>query len=151
MKLQILEHQAIILHNLISYRTSLARDALPAFIRHCLENIGSLGMEPTGRILFTEDSSRAENMEVLIPVSREPESCPQYENKPVFKLLNAVSARHEGDFADMHRIEEGLRAYAADRDYQVITNPYYSIVRLDPDRPGSAIIDIYLGINSNIL
>ena len=98
-----------------------------------------------------DNSSRAENMEVLIPVNREPESCPQYENKPVFKLLNAVSARHEGDFADMHRIEDGLRAYVADRDYQVITNPYYSIVRLDLDRSGSAIIDIYLGINSNIL
>ncbi len=149
--MQILEHQTLILHNLISYRIRLDREALPGFIRHCLENIDSLGMQPTGRILFTEDSSRTENIEVLIPVNREPASCPQYENKPVFKLLNAVTARHEGNFSEMDRIEKGLRAYAADKAYQVITKPYYSIVRLDPERPGSAIIDIYLGINSNIL
>ena len=149
--MQILEHQTLILHNLISYRTKMKREALPAFIRHSLANIGSLGMVPAGRILFTEDNSQSQNMEVLIPVSQEPAACEEYQNKPIFKLLNAVSARHEGNLADMDKIEQRLRAYANSKAYQIITNPYYSIVRLDPESPGGAIIDIYLGINANIL
>ena len=149
--MQILEQQALILHDLISYKVRLTREKLPGFIRHCLANIDSLGIQPAGRILFTEDDSCEQNMEILIPVRPAPETCDQYQKKNVFRLINAVSARHEGTLDDLNRIEHDLLAYVQKKSYQAITKPYYSIVRLDADRPGSAIIDVYIGVNYNIL
>lgn len=153
--MQILEQQTLILHDLISYRVQLLPERLPGFIRHCIENIGSLGMRPAGRILFTDESAAEDggekHLEILIPVSPEPVSSAHYQKKTVFKLINAISARHEGDLSALARIEKELLAYAEKKSYQIITKPYYSIVRLDEDAPGSAIIDIYIGVNYNIL
>ena len=149
--MQILEQQTVILHDLISYRVQMPLERLPSFIRHCIESLGSLGMQQTGRILFTGDCGGDQNLEILIPVCPEPVSCEEYRKKEVFRLINAISVRHEGDLSGLAHIEKELLAYAEKKSYQIITTPYYSIVRMDADRPGSAIIDIYIGVNYNIL
>ena len=149
--MQILEHQSIYLNNLISYKLYVPREKIPDVIRHILENIGSLNLQPTGKILFTEDICQHKNTEILIPVNRDFEPCEQYGKKEIFKLINAVSARHEGVFSDSGKTEQRLLDYIREKSYHMITLPYYSVVRLDPDNPGSCILDIYIGVNYNIL
>ena len=149
--MQILEHQSLYLNNLISYKLHLPRERVPGIIRHILDNLGSLGLQPTGKILFTEDIRQQKNMEILIPVQPDFDPCLQYGKKEIFKLVNAVSARHEGCFAETEKTDQQLLDYIRDRAYQMITRPYYSIVRLDPDDTGSCILDIYIGVDCNIL
>ncbi len=149
--MQILEHQALYQKNLLSYKLHMPREKIPGMIQHVLENIGSLGMQPTGKILFTEDIYQYKNIEILIPVNRDFEACEQYEKKSEFRLINALSARHEGSFSDAENTERKLLDFAKNKFYHIITLPYYNIVRLDPEHPRSCIIDIYIGVNYNIL
>lgn len=149
--MQILEHQSLYLNNLVSYKLHIPREKTPFMIRHILDNIGSLNLQPSGKILFTEDIYQYRNMEILIPVNQEFEACEQYGKKEAFKLINAVSARHEGGFSESEKTEQRLLDYIRDKSYQMITLPYYSIVRLDEAHAGSCIMDIYIGVNYNIL
>ena len=149
--MQILEHQSIYMNNLISYKLHMTREKTPSMIRHILKNIGILNMQPSGKIMFTEDDGQYQNMEILIPVDHEFEPCEQYGRKNTFKLINAVSVRHEGDFSETKKTEQKLLDFVKEKSYQMITKPYYSIVRLDDEHIGNCIIDIYIGVNYNIL
>ena len=149
--MQILEQQTVILRDLISYRFGMKRDRLPQFITHATENLGNLGVQQNGRVLFTEDNSREQNIELLIPVDGVPEPSPHFAFQPEFRLVHAVSARHEGSFLGMDQTEKKLMDHIAANGGQMITLPYYSIVRLDADSPGSSIVDILIGLNYNIL
>ena len=149
--MQILEHQSLYLNNLISYKLHIPREKTPFIIQHILDNIGSLNLQLSGKILFTEDIYQYRNMEILIPVDQKFEACEQYGKKEAFKLINAVSARHEGAFSETERTEQQLLDYIRSKSYQAITPPYYSIVRLDETHVGSCILDIYIGVNYNIL
>ena len=149
--MQILEQQSLYLNNLISYKLHIQREKLPFMIRHIMENIGSLNLQPTGKLLFTEDIRNDKNMEILIPVDRDFEPCAQYGTKKIFKLINAVSARHEGAFFETEKTEQRLLEYIRNKSYQMITLPYYNVVRLDGTHADSCIIDIYIGVNYNIL
>ena len=149
--MQILEHQSLFLQNLISYKLHLSKENLPFMIKHILKNVDSLGVKISNKILFTEHFSHYQNMEILIPVNTELKQCEQYEQKAVFKLINAVSIRHEGNFSEIEATKQKLLDYTMQKSYQTITIPYYSIVRLDAETLNSCIVDIYIGINYNIL
>ena len=149
--MQILEQQTVILRDLISYRFGMTRDRLPQFIAHVTRNLGNLGVQQTGRVLFTEDPSHEQNIEILIPVDGVPEPSPHYSFKPEFRLVHAVSARHEGSFFRIDQTVKKLRNHITVSGGQMITQPYYSIVRLEPDSPGSSIVDILIGLNYNVL
>ncbi len=149
--MQILEQQALYLYDLLSCRIQMPRARLPEMLPRIPEQLGALGLQQNGRILFTEDPAQERNIEILIPVRGEFASCAQYEKKPVFKLINAVSARHEGSFSALAKTEQQLLQYAQEKAYQVITEVYYSIVRMDAGNPENCIIDLYIGVNYNIL
>ena len=149
--MQILEHQSLYLNNLISCKMHIQREKTPFMIQHIMDNIGSLNLRPSGKLLFTEDICEYRNIEILIPVDHDFEPCEQYGKKDVFKLINAVSARHEGAFSETGKTEQRLLDYIQEKSYQMITLPYYRIVRLDEACASSCIIDIYIGVNYNIL
>jgi effector-binding domain-containing protein len=145
--MQILEHQSVFLRNLISYRLHLPREKTPHMLRYIMENIESLGVQLSGAIFFTEDRSQYRNIEILIPVDRELEFCAQYDKKPAFRLLDAVSVRHEGSITEMEKTEQKLLDYAKRKAYEVTTQPYFHFIRTDPDDPEYCIADIYIGVN----
>lgn len=149
--MQILEYQSLYQQNLLSYKLHLPREQVPSVIRHMLNNIESLGIKPAGKIIFTEDIYQYKNIEILIPVDKSFASCEQFEKKAAFRLINAVSARHEGDFSALEKTEQKLLQVIRERACQMITVPYYNIIRLDPENLSSTIIDIYIGINYNLL
>lgn len=149
--MQILEHQSLFFENVISYRSHIDMKQLPALSEHIRTNVCKLGAQMSGKIVFTEKSDDYNNIEILIPVNIELTNCNEYEYKPVFKLINAVSVRHEGVFSNLEKTEEFLMDYIRKKSYQIITAPYYSIIRLEPDDLSNSIIDIYIGTNYNVL
>lgn len=149
--MQILEHQSLFFTNVISYRSHLDMEQLPALSEHIRTNVCKLGAQLSGKLVFTENNDDYKNIEILIPVNVELNNCTEYEYKPVFKLINAVSVRHEGGFSNLEKTHQLLVDYIKKKSYQVITAPYYSIIRLEPDDLSNCIIDIYIGTNYNIL
>lgn len=147
--MQILEHQSLFFRNVISYHSHLAIDNIPSMVDYVRSNVCKLGAELSDRILYTKNSENYKNIELLIPVNIELTNCEEYEYKPVFKLLNAVSVRHEGQFSNIENTESMLVEYIRKRSYNILTSPYYSVIRLEPDDLNNCIIDIYIGTEYN--
>ncbi len=147
--MQILEHQSLLINNVISYHTHLSLDRLPSMVEYVRSNVCNLGAELSGSIMYTENSDNYKNIELIIPVNVQLKNCEEYEYKPVFKLLNAVSVRHEGLFSNIEKTENRLIEYIKDKSYSMLTQPYYNIIRLETDDTNNCIVDIYIGTEYN--
>ena len=90
-------------------------------------------------------------MEILFPTDKVIESQREYEFKKEFRLVNAITVRHEGSFRNIGQTLKKLLVYAEKKEYVVITNPYYMIERNIYDAHDDCIIDIYIGIDYNVL
>lgn len=148
--MQILENCSLFLENLISYKTNAKKEDVPKLAKHIFQNISALGVTAGERIYFTENEKEEKNIEILIPIKGEINEREEYGHKDLFKLVNAVTIRHEGSIADMKKTEEKLEEYIKQKFYDVITPYYYNIIRLD-DNPCDCIIDVYVGVNYNRL
>lgn len=147
--MQILEHQYIHLSNLVSYKKIINKNELLNLIDHVSSNIQNLQLSIKDKILFTTSPIKDKlNVEILIPVSEEIHECNNYNIKPIYKLTNAVVIRHEGCFSNLNKTIEELKNYIKKMSYQSITNPYCRVVRKEKN---NMIIDIYIGLNCNIL
>ncbi|HOA00007.1 hypothetical protein [Ruminococcus sp.] len=151
--MQIIENQTLIFYDLLSYRTKVSLGELPGMIKYIRENLDALDIAANNRILFTltdgmTDSGKMDT-EILIPVEDEMDSCSEFSFKPEFKLINAVSVRHEGSLALTEETTQRLMDYIDEKEYNPVTKPYYRIIRMESDQ--DCIIDIYVGIEYNIL
>lgn len=150
--MQILKNQMIARNNLIVCKRKMSHEDIFSFIRYASENIRALDLEINDKIMFTTvNSDDGEMIKVMIPVSGQVRSCGEFEYQPMFKLVNAVAIRHEGGFAVIGSTEKKLTEYIAENHFEPITSPYYVVVRNDTSNLDNNIIDIYIGINYNIL
>ena len=148
--MQILEHQCLYLNNLISFKATIEKNNLQNLINYVYSNICKLHVYMKDNIVFTASSDDNNlNVEVLVPVTGEMKSCENFSIKPVYKLTNAVVIRHEGLFSKLNETIECLKKYIEKKAYQSITSPYCRIIRNDTGN--DMIVDIYIGLNSNIL
>ncbi len=151
--MQIIENQTLNYKNLIAYGTQTRISEIPQLLGYISENLHNLGLSSVGRTLFTiKEKSGFQDMidvKVMIPVDGELKSCDEYVHKPIFRLINAVTIRHEGNINDIDDTLSTLRAHITRMSYETVTEPYYSVVRTDSS--GDSIIDIYVGINYNVL
>ena len=148
--MQILEHQCLHLNNLISYKTIVEKKRLNELIKHIKDNVNSLQLYIKDNILFTASPVNDKlNIEVLVPVTGEAHDCENYRVKSIYKLNNAVVIRHEGCLSEIEGTIDCLNQYIKNKNYQSITAPYCRIIRSDNDR--DSIIDIYIGLNNNVL
>ncbi|MBR3283693.1 MAG: hypothetical protein IKI56_10425 [Ruminococcus sp.] len=148
--MQILENRSLFMENMISYRTNLPKEDIPKLADHICRNVSALGVEPTKKICFTYPTDEKKDIEILVPVIGDISSHNEYGHKELFRLINAVTIRHEGSLADIDTTEKKLVDYVRKRSYEMITRPYYNIVRL-ADNPADCIVDIYIGTNYNKL
>lgn len=151
--MQIIENQSLILHNLLSYKTELRLKDIPEFIKHMRDSLSVLNIRSNNKFIFriTDDVSSEKKIsaEILIPIDGEFTAGDEYTLKPVFKLINAVSLRHEGEISFITDSRDILQKYISNNSYEAITCPYYRIIRSDNEH--DCIIDIYIGINGNTL
>lgn len=151
--MQIIENQTLIFHDLLSYRTRVSLGELPEMIKYITDNLDALNITAVNRIIFTltgdSDKDGRRDAEILIPIGKELESCSEFSFKPEFRLINAISVRHEGSSALAEATARRLAEHIDFKGYTAITRPYYRVIRMDPDH--DCIFDIYVGIEYNIL
>ena len=107
-------------------------------------------MERTGNIIFSlEENTYGMNetildLEFFVPVSKKFKSNEFYVYKPQLMLFNAVRARHSGTYDTLIDSRQKMQDYLFQKCYQPITDFYYYI-------NDSNLVDIYVGINGNIV
>lgn len=145
--------------NLLSLRKKMTQ----AQVQEEMMKIGSLlnetGARKNGSIVtatFSVENGDGQpilDMEILVPLDR-PAILPQpYILKPVFQLVNAVYARHQGNPNLLQNTYHELLQYITNNQMQQITAAYN--VNVNDLQPGQSleemIIDVYIGINPSIL
>lgn len=153
--MQIIEHQNIYLDNLLCYRRRIKRSDILKLAGYISDNLQALGLEQNGRIIFTEkENDKTDdtiNTEIFIPVKGTVYECDEFQKKPTFKLINAAAIRHEGSPETLYKTERILYEFIINKGYEPVTRPYYTIVRNDVQRNTDHVIDIYIGVSSNLL
>lgn len=95
------------------------------------------------------------DMEILVPMDRylKDQIPKEYKIKPVFKISNALYVRNEGNPSNLERVYKDLTEYITENGLQQITSSYNVTVKeiLPGMALDEAIIDVYIGINPNIL
>lgn len=148
--MQILENQCLYLRNLISYKTTADYSNLQELINHVYSNVCRLQADIKDNVIFTFNGNQKQlNTEILIPVDRNINECEHYSFKPVYKLNNAVVIRHEGNLSCIPETIVLLENYIIEKAYHKITDPYCRVIRNSSDN--DAIVDIYIGLDCNIL
>ncbi|PWJ11797.1 hypothetical protein [Ruminococcus flavefaciens] len=150
--MQILKNQMLSRNNLVICRKNVENADIFKFIRYASDNIHALDLEVNDNIIFTRHSLENQQItEMMIPVRGEISHFGGFEYKPCFKLINAVTIRHEGGIGKIGSTEKKLTDYISECHLEPVTAPYYVVVRGDEKSAEDCIIDIYIGINYNIL
>ena len=150
--LQILKNQMISRNNLVICKKKISQTDIFKFIRYASDNIRALDLEISDNVMFTTLKSEDGDLtEVIIPVNGKVKPNGDFEYQPMFRLINAVTIRHEGSFEVIGSTEKKLTEYIEDNHFEPITGPYYVVVRNDTENRDDSIIDIYIGVNYNVL
>ena len=115
------------------------------------------GIEKAGNIVTAtyavDTSSGIMDIEILVPMNKEILLPDGYLFKPIFKLVNAIKIRHEGNPAFLQKSADEMTEYIQENKLTPITVGYNVIVN-EPKTPqdiDNMIVDIYVGVNPNIL
>lgn len=150
----IIENQQLWFENALSYRTRISENSLPELINFVRSNIDAMDLSITGNIVFTvyekikDDDVSILGVEFIIPVDKRFKSNSRYVFKPKFKLENAVLYKYSGKIKNLSEAVEVLSSYIIQKNLQAITDAYYCVKKITDD---TGIIDIYVGINGNLL
>ena len=93
------------------------------------------------------------DMEILVPMDKKIELPSEYAFKPVFHIVNAVYARHEGNPAALQNTYNDMLSYIQQNKLHQITAGYNVQVKdLMPGMtPDDMVIDVYIGVNPSVL
>lgn len=148
--MEIIEKQYLSVESLLSYRTRSTYNKIGQLIDHISSSLELLEMEQTGNIIFSlkENTYGTDeailDLEFFVPVSKEFKSNEFYVYKPQITLYNAVRARHSGTYDTLINSRKKILNYLSQKCYQPITDFYYYVNK-------SNLVDIYVGINGNIV
>ncbi len=148
--MEIIEKQYLSVESLLSYKTRSTYGKIGKLINHISESLKFLEMEQTGNIIFSLKENiygtdeAILDLEFFVPVGKEFKSNEFYVYKPQLKLCNAVRARHSGTYDTLINSRKKMQNYISQNCYQPITDYYYYI-------NSSNLVDIYVGINGNIV
>jgi len=149
----------LILENVLSLRKKLTQEEINSEMIIISKFLESNGISKNGSVITTTygmditSKGTVFDMEILIPIDKVFDMSCEYKLKPIFKLTNAIYARHEGNPAKLQNLYNYMMIYMKERNLQQITSGYNVTIR--DIVPGMSvddvIIDVYIGVSPNIL
>ncbi len=155
--MHVFKNQILICPNILSYLIRIKYSDIYETTERLQKAAEALDLKVCGRIMTTvksktlTQSGSLSDIEFLVPVDRPFDSTVNYKYKPMFKLINAVRMRYEGDICGISESQFLLAKYLNENDLEPVTGHYFSYIQALRESPRSSIVDIYVGINSNIL
>lgn len=145
--------------NVRSLRKKMAQPDVNTEVMKIQQFFKAQGIKKNGSLMTTTFSVEMLNgqslmdMEILVPMDKTTDLPPEYKLKPLFQLVNAVYARHKGNPANLQNTYNEMTQYMTQNNLKPITTAYN--VQVNELTPGQSIndvaIDIYIGVNPNIL
>jgi effector-binding domain-containing protein len=125
-------------------------------LKEACAEISTMDLEQNGKIAFSviRDTAADIKVDIYIPLNKAPEtSIKNYILKSKVYLTNAIKTRHEGDLFSIQNSIRHLEQYIEKKNLKQITNNYNMIMLGLDDKADSqnSIVDIYIGVSSNVL
>ncbi len=144
------------MENVLSLRKKITQEEMQKEMAKIGQFFEENGIKKSGYIATTTysiDSDGKLDIEILVPMDKLVELPPEYRLKPVFKLVNAIYARHEGNPANLQNVYNEMMEFIKENNLQQITTGYNVTVK-DSSLAmsmGEIVIDVYIGVSENIL
>jgi len=151
----ILTNQELCMSNVLSFRRKLPVHELQNKIEYMEKFIEDGGYKKTGspvsatHAVGQQNNEQILDIEVLIPLDKHFTPPEGYVCKPEFKLTNAISIRHDGNPAKLQETCDKLTTFIEEHGLTPITCGY-NVTKSQTDAE-NAIVDVYIGISSNVL
>ncbi|PYG86626.1 effector-binding domain-containing protein [Ruminiclostridium sufflavum DSM 19573] len=147
------------LENVLSLRKKMTQEEINSEmlkIGNVLQDNGAKKAGPVVTATFAIETLNGQSvldMEILIPLDKKIAVSDEYTQKPVFHIVNALYARHEGNPSTLQNTYNDMLAYINHNKLQQITAGYNVQVKdvLPGMTPDEMTIDVYIGITPNIL
>ena len=152
-------NKSIRFENLLSLRKKVTQEELNGQMMKIGQFLKEKDLKKSGPIINTtfavemKDNKQILDTELLIPIDREIELPAEYTLKKVFHLVNAICIRHTGNPMTLQNTYNELNRFLAENKLQPITSAYNITVNdvTDPAKIDEVIIDVYIGVNPNIV
>lgn len=147
------------LENVLSLRKKMTQEEINSEMIKIGKFLQDNGVTKSGPVVNTTFAIETQNgqsildIEILVPLDKKVELTGEYTFKPVFRIVNAVYARHEGNPVTLQNTYNDMLAYINQNKLQQITAGYNVQVKdvLPGMTPDEMIIDVYIGVNPNVL
>lgn len=151
--------KSIRFENLLSLRKKVTQEELNGQMMKIGQFLKEKNLKKNGPIINTtfavemKDNKQILDTELSIPVDREIELPAEYTFKKVFNLVNAICIRHTGNPMTLQNTYNDLNKFLTENKLQPITPAYNVTVNdvTDTAKIDEAIVDIYLGVNPNMI
>ncbi|MCR5755818.1 MAG: hypothetical protein K6G30_13530 [Acetatifactor sp.] len=151
--LEIKEKQELNIENVFSYRGKVKQNELESKGKEMECHIQKEGAKRVGTPITATYAIEGDviDVELLIPIDRSIESTDQFVFKKQIKIVNAVVASYQGHPRGVQDACNQLNQYIMQQRLQPITVGYNVAKKTDMLSPENTEIDVYVGINPNIL
>ena len=147
------------IENVLSLRKKVVQNELNTEMGKIVKFLSDNSLRKVGPIITATFAVEAVNgqplldMEILVPIDKNIEASGEYHFKKLFHLVNAVYAQHTGNPATLQITYDQMVAYINKNKLQQITAGYN--VNVKELQPGMSldemIVDVYIGVNPNVL
>lgn len=151
--LEIKENQELDILNLLSYRGKVSQAEFESIGKEMEKYIQETGAKRAGNPITATYAVEGEivDMEILIPIDKKIEAIGKFAFKNQIKITNAVVASYTGHPMGLQDACMQLNQYIMDNKLQPLTVGYNVTKKTDMLSPEQTEIDVYVGINQNIL
>lgn len=150
---EIKRNQELEVKDVLSFRGKIKPQELDAVVKDMECKIKEVGAERIGNPItatYMVDKDGID-VEVLLPISKGLDNIGEYKYKERIKIVNAVLLSYKGNPVGLQNACNELNQYIVDNQLQPITVGYNITKHIDTINVENTEIDVYVGINPNVL
>ena len=151
--LEIKENQELKVESLLSYRGKVRQAEIENIGKEMESYIQNAGAKRVSSPMTATYAVEGDviDIELLIPIDKNIDSTDKFVFKKQIKIVNAVVASYKGHPAGLQEACNQLNQYIMEHKLQPITVGYNVTKKVDMLNPENTEINVYVGINPNIL
>lgn len=150
---EILSGQTLEVENLMSFRGKVPQTELESIGNDLNDKVVLVGAKRIGYPITATFGIEGDlvDVEILLPIDKRVSDIDRYHYKEKLRITNALVARHRGKPAELQGTCNQLNQYITEQKLLPITVGYNVTRKIDPVDVENTEIDVYVGINPNIL
>lgn len=155
--IEILQGKELRMENVLSVRKEMSQIQVNEELMKIRKFFEANGIKKNGSIVTTTFAIENSNgqpimdMEILVPMDKKIDLTGEYRLKEVFHLKNAVYARHTGNPNNLQATFNEVKEFIHTKELTTITSGYTVMVTETVNSLDEMIMDVYIGVSSNLL